>query len=55
MEKFSGEYRNEFLYILQDFESDGELRQLLEDFLQTITEKSPTDSQEYFGALHLLE
>ena len=39
----------------QDFESDDELRQMLEDFLHNIVDKSPIESPEYTGALHLLE
>ena len=43
------------IFFPQDFESDGELRQMLEDFLHNIVDKSPIESPEYTGALHLLE
>ena len=44
-----------YVHQFQDFEEDMELKQMLEDFLQNIVGKSPTDSQEYSGALTLLE
>ena len=47
---------NYFIFFFpQDFESDDELRQMLEDFLHNIVERSPIESPEYTGALHLLE